>query len=72
MAKLCIQRGFFVAQGVCESGMPPVTIQQTLGHASLDTTLIDSGDLVSYRQTEAFLAFKGDALPSASLVDDPS
>lgn len=52
-----------------ESGMQPVAIQQNLGHASLDTTLIYIGDLdTSHRQPGAFLAFNLSALPSDPLV----
>ncbi len=52
-----------------ESGMQPVAIQQNLGHASLDTTLIYIGDLdTSHRQPGAFLAFDLGSLPDNFLV----
>lgn len=52
-----------------ESGMQPVAIQQNLGHASLDTTLIYIGDLdTSHRQPSAFLAFNLGNLPGDPLV----
>ena len=56
------------AQLAYESGMKPVTIQQNLGHASLETTLGYIGDLdTQQRQPGAFLRFdlrtlEGDAL----------
>jgi site-specific recombinase XerD len=52
-----------------ESGMQPVAIQQNLGHASLDTTLVYIGDLdTSHRQPGAFLAFNLGSLPSDPLT----
>jgi len=47
-----------------ESGMEPVAIQQNLGHASLETTLIYIGDLdMERRKPGAFLNFNLAALP---------
>jgi integrase len=52
-----------------ESGMQPVAIQQNLGPASLDTTLVYIGDLdTSHRQPGAFLTFNLGTLPSDPLV----
>ncbi|MBN1562477.1 MAG: tyrosine-type recombinase/integrase [Anaerolineae bacterium] len=52
-----------------ETGMQPIAIQQNLGHASLDTTLIYIGDLdTSHRQPGAFLAFNLGRLPDNPLM----